>query len=143
MKLSPHFDLVEFGDPEAIPEEHVDRLRELCRKVLEPIRQRFGVTMVTSGYRPGSVTDTARPSQHSMGEAADVRCSLASRDDVMAWLRDQSRVKLGQAIIYLYGNKQRIVHVSLPTSRFERHFLVSPSPGQYTRYDDWIADRVA
>ena len=57
-RLSNHFRLSEFVDsgtarrlnidntPEPV---HVERLRQLCLHVLEPLRRRFGVIRITSG----------------------------------------------------------------------------------------------
>lgn len=83
-KLSPHFTLREFVrsktaidnciDNTPGPEE-IERLRQLCIHVLEPIRRRFGVTRITSGYRCYRLNDllnASRTSQHMFGEAADI-----------------------------------------------------------------------
>lgn len=60
LRLSPHFTLREFTlSGTAIAhnigntphKEHVERLKALCENVLEPLRRRFGVIRITSGYR--------------------------------------------------------------------------------------------
>ncbi|MBQ8656823.1 MAG: DUF882 domain-containing protein [Prevotella sp.] len=82
--LSPHFKLSEFtrsgtairlsikNEPS---EADVERLRLLCTNVLEPLRGRFGVIRITSGFRcpqlNAAVGGVAR-SQHLTGEAADI-----------------------------------------------------------------------
>jgi len=51
------------------------RLRELCVNVLEPLRRRFGVIRITSGYRCERLNKAVggvRNSQHLRGEAADI-----------------------------------------------------------------------
>lgn len=53
----------------------VDNLRALCLAVLEPLRKRFGVIRITSGFRCKAVNDAvggARESQHLYGQAADI-----------------------------------------------------------------------
>lgn len=52
-RLSPHFRLGEFAmDDGTLPPSASDEwLRRLCTEVLEPMRARFGVCVVTSGYR--------------------------------------------------------------------------------------------
>ena len=84
LKLSEHFRLSEFIDsgtarrlhidntPEPV---HVERLRQLCQHVLEPLRRRFGVIRVTSGYRCPLLNEAVGGvdnSQHLLGEAADL-----------------------------------------------------------------------
>ena len=84
MRLTAHFDLSEFTRSESAKREgldntptaeHLENLRVLCEKVLEPIRLRFGSINISSGYRGkmlnhfigGSVN-----SDHCLGRAADL-----------------------------------------------------------------------
>lgn len=84
MKLSAHFALGEFTRSESAKREgldntptpeHLENLKILCEKVLEPIRLRFGSINISSGYRGkmlnhfigGSVS-----SDHCVGRAADI-----------------------------------------------------------------------
>jgi hypothetical protein len=84
MKLSAHFALSEFTRSESAKREgldntptaeHLENLKTLCEKVLEPIRLRFGSINISSGYRGkmlnhfigGSVS-----SDHCLGRAADI-----------------------------------------------------------------------
>ncbi|MGM9704377.1 MAG: D-Ala-D-Ala carboxypeptidase family metallohydrolase [Prevotella sp.] len=85
--LSPHFSLRELiASGTAIrrridntPQpEHIERLTALCTNVLEPLRRRFGVIRVTSGYRSPELNRAvggAPSSQHMLGEAADINVS--------------------------------------------------------------------
>lgn len=85
--LSEHFSLEEMiasgtairlhiaNNPTA---EAVDNLRRLCVNVLEPVRRRFGVTRITSGYRSPELNAAVggeATSQHLRGEAADIHIS--------------------------------------------------------------------
>ena len=84
MKLSQHFDLSEFTRSESAKREgldntptseHLENLKVLCEKVLEPIRLKYGSINISSGYRGkmlnhfigGSVN-----SDHCVGRAADI-----------------------------------------------------------------------
>lgn len=84
MKLTAHFDLSEFTRSESAKREgldntptaeHLENIKILCEKVLEPIRLRFGSINISSGYRGkmlnhfigGSVN-----SDHCVGRAADL-----------------------------------------------------------------------
>lgn len=55
----------------------VDCLRRLCQQVLEPLRRRFGVVRITSGYRSQQLNEAVGgvpQSQHCYGQAADIHC---------------------------------------------------------------------
>jgi hypothetical protein len=84
MKLSQHFDLSEFTRSESAKREgldntptaeHLENIKILCEKVLEPIRLKYGSINISSGYRGkmlnhfigGSVN-----SDHCLGKAADL-----------------------------------------------------------------------
>lgn len=59
-------------------EGQVENMRQLCRNVLEPVRRRFGVTRITSGFRSQALNAAvggAPDSQHLRGEAADLHIS--------------------------------------------------------------------
>lgn len=59
-------------------EEQVENMRQQCRNVLEPVRRRFGVTRITSGFRSQALNAAvggAPDSQHLRGEAADLHIS--------------------------------------------------------------------
>jgi hypothetical protein len=68
-QLSPHFRLAEFHcrDGTAVPQEALPALLRLCAETLEPLRERFGVCTVVSGYRHAAYNSRvggARFSQH-------------------------------------------------------------------------------
>ena len=84
MKLTAHFALSEFTRSESAKREgldntptpeHLENLKTLCEKVLEPIRLKYGSINISSGYRGkmlnhfigGSVN-----SDHCVGRAADL-----------------------------------------------------------------------
>ena len=87
ISLSEHFTLKEMCQSgtairmniKNIPDKRtVERLQALCINVLEPIRRRFGVLRITSGYRCQELNKAvggAQYSQHIRGEAADIHIS--------------------------------------------------------------------
>ncbi len=87
LRLSEHFVLSEFTRsgtairlrvPNVPSEGDVARLKALCCNVLEPLRRRFGVLRVTSGYRSerlNRLVGGVATSQHCRGEAADIHVS--------------------------------------------------------------------
>ena len=100
IQLSEHFTLNEFtksitaerlGIKNEPDYEKVQAMKQLCREVLEPLRQHYGKPIrITSGYRcpllnaaVGGVTN----SQHLYGEAADLSVpSEAVARDWFQWL---------------------------------------------------------
>jgi hypothetical protein len=84
--LSPHFSLQEFQHSDiahahsidnTIPTHYIPTLEQLCRTILEPLRQFAGQPIIiTSGYRCNALNlkvGGVYASQHTMGEAADIR----------------------------------------------------------------------
>lgn len=84
MKLTAHFDLSEFTRSESAKREgldntptseHLENIKILCEKVLEPIRMRFGSINISSGYRGKLLNHYiggAVNSDHCVGRAADI-----------------------------------------------------------------------
>lgn len=87
LQLTEHFMLHEFtrsakaidlGIDNCPPRAAIECLQILCQQVLEPLRRRFGVIRITSGYRCDVLNDAvggARNSQHRLGQAADIHIS--------------------------------------------------------------------
>jgi len=84
MKLSQHFDLSEFTRSESAKREgldntptseHLENIKILCEKVLEPIRLRYGSINISSGYRGKMLNHFiggAVNSDHCLGRAVDL-----------------------------------------------------------------------
>lgn len=56
--------------------EQIARLADLARRLLQPLRDRFGPLLVTSGFRGPELNwyvSESRSSRHCRGEAADIR----------------------------------------------------------------------
>ena len=86
-KLSEYFSLYEMIYSETAVSHHIDNmpneteienLKYLCEKILEPLRQHFGVVRINSGFRCPKLNQRiggVGNSQHQFGQAADIRCS--------------------------------------------------------------------
>ena len=84
MKLSAHFALGEFTRSESAKREgldntptaeHLENLKTLCEKVLEPIRLKYGSINISSGYRGKMLNHFIGGSVSSdlcVGRAADI-----------------------------------------------------------------------
>lgn len=85
-RLSPHFRSEEFNchDGTPVPEHHLNDLRSLCTRFLEPLRARYGPVRIISGYRTATYNaqvDGAPASFHiyregRYGAAADIACKF-------------------------------------------------------------------
>ena len=91
MKLSEHFTLSEFacsvvarqhGINNTIPVQYIPTLQQLCTTILEPLREFAGQPIViSSGYRCSALNvkvGGVYASQHTLGEAADIRLPMTS-----------------------------------------------------------------
>jgi zinc D-Ala-D-Ala carboxypeptidase len=68
----------------------VANLKALCVNVLQPLRDKFGVVNITSGYRAPAVNigiGGSRNSDHCRGMAADLEIPGVSNRDVVSWIR--------------------------------------------------------
>jgi hypothetical protein len=120
MKLSQHFDLSEFTRSESAKREgldntptteHLENLKILCEKVLEPIRLRYGSINISSGYRGkllnhfigGSVN-----SDHCVGRAADIDMddvgTGVTNAEIFNYIKDNLDY---DQLIWEFGNKVR------------------------------------
>lgn len=84
MQLSAHFNLAEFTRSESAKRhgvsneptpEHLENIKILCERILEPIRMKFGPINISSGYRSKVLNhyiSGSLRSQHCEGKAADI-----------------------------------------------------------------------
>ena len=113
VQLSPHFRLSEFlrsdtaqtqGLYQVPPPAVVERLRELCVELLEPVRASVGPLRVTSGYRRPAVNSAvggSSTSAHMSGWAADVVPVRGTPEQVMLLLYNAGHaLAWDQAILY-------------------------------------------
>lgn len=114
MRLSEHFTLGEMTFSETARRHGLSNvpdakarlaLTNLCQKILEPVRERFGHPIhVTSGYRSAELNRAvggSRTSQHMTGDAADIVCrSLpnATLFRLMEQMVKDDTIEVGQLI---------------------------------------------
>ena len=86
MNLTKHFTLSEFersavatahGINNSVPSQYIPTLQQLCKVVLEPLREHAGrPIIISSGYRCNQLNirvGGVYASQHTLGEAADIQ----------------------------------------------------------------------
>ncbi len=134
--LSPHFKLyelirsgvaIENDIPNMPSDEQVAALAALARNVLEPLCQRFGPILISSGYRCERVNRLvggARNSQHLRGEAADIVIGNVERGvSLYRFIRD--RLDFDQLIWEPMGaDEPRWLHVSYTMRRRNRKVMM-------------------
>lgn len=138
MQLSKHFELSEFTHSAIAREKNIDNtpsnnvvynLENLCIHVLEPARKKINTQIhITSGYRCVELNDAVggeRLSQHTIGEAADLRCytefylnslvSALKQTDYDQLIIEEKKYK---------KTKMNWVHISYSSTRENRHEFI-------------------
>ena len=129
MRLSKNFTYEEFirsstaermgidNRPKTKEEEKkvIENLRNLCLEVLQPLRDYVGAPVhINSGYRCKALTlavGGVKNSQHSRGEAADIRIASPKQGrEWAAWIEDNCR--FDQMLLERNKNGGVWVHVS-------------------------------
>ena len=94
LHLTEHFTVVEFersakaifhGIDNHVPTKYIPTLKQLCSTILEPLREFAGQPIIiSSGYRCNQLNikvGGAYASQHTLGEAADIRIPKTAYTD--------------------------------------------------------------
>lgn len=138
MQLSKNFTLAELTESQSgrrynvkeqfnPPQQVINNLKELCEKVLQPIRDKVGAIKVSSGYRSPQVNKIvggATSSQHLTGEAVDISGVNVSNKvlfDIIIKMMNENNLPVDQCI-HEYGTKSNPawVHVSYTSDRKPR-----------------------
>ena len=70
--------------------EQIEKLKALCEKILQPVRDHFGRVKVTSGYRSPQLCvaiGSSINSQHAKAEAVDFECLGVDNAEVADWVK--------------------------------------------------------
>lgn len=141
-RLSPNFTLrelvksqtaVRLGIENLPNDAQLAALRHLCRWILQPVRERFGATNVSSGLRVlalNRAVGSGDNSQHTRGEAADFECVAADNLEVAQWIRDN--LEFDQLILEFYtpgDPRSGWVHCSVKDSDDNRGEVLTASRG--------------
>jgi len=137
MKLTAHFALAEFTRSESAKRhgvsneptpEHLENLKVLCEKVLEPIRIKFGPINISSGYRSKALNHYiggSLNSQHCEAKAADIDMDGmggATNTEIFNFIKDSLDF---DQLIWEFGdnNKPDWVHVSYNAGKNRKQML--------------------
>lgn len=84
--------------------EQIEKLKTLCENILQPVRDRFGRVVVTSGFRSVELciaVGSSVNSQHSKAEACDFECPGVDNAEVAQWIKDN--LEYDQLILEFYN----------------------------------------
>ena len=134
MKLTDNFSLAELCKSQTALRKGIDNLpkdpdivskmQTLAEEVLQPVRDKFGPTVINSGYRCKKLNTAiggSKKSQHCFGEAADVEVPTLSNRDLAEWIKNT--LDFDQLILEFYNGKDPRsgwVHVSYKDSQNNR-----------------------
>ena len=134
MQLTNNFTLAELCKSQTALRKNIDNLpkdpdivskmQTLAEKILQPIRDKFGPTVINSGYRCKKLNTAiggSKKSQHCFGEAADVEVPTLSNRDLAEWIKNT--LDFDQLILEFYNGKDPRsgwVHVSYKDSQNNR-----------------------
>lgn len=117
MNLSEHFTLRELVKSQTAARMGIDNIPDsfalayldrLCRDILEPVREHYGVAFSpSSGYRSPELCEaigSSRKSQHAKGQAADFEVPGIDNLALAEWVKEN--LKFDQLILecYMPGN---------------------------------------
>ena len=112
VRLSKNFTLQEFIKSQTAIRQgldntpspiHLQNAKMLFAHVVQPVRDKFGVTVINSGYRGPALNEAVGgsfKSQHCKGEAVDLECPGTANYDVCAWIQDN--LDFDQLILEFY-----------------------------------------
>lgn len=148
MRLSKHFTLSEFVSSQAAARRGIDntpnaqqiqKLKELCEKVLEPVRAHFGKPIVvSSGFRSQRVNAAiggSSTSQHTRGEAVDFEIPGVPNAEVAEYI--VKNLDFDQVILEFYTSgvpDSGWVHCSYTSSSNRKSVLTAVKRGGKTVY---------
>ncbi len=117
MQLSEHFNLKEFTKSETATRKRIDNtpnaqhaqnLKNVCEKILEPVRNHFGKPIrINSGYRGAALNAAvggSSKSQHCNGEAVDFEIDGLPNPDLAKWVAENC--DFDQIILEFYDPKE-------------------------------------
>ena len=71
--------------------EQIEKLKILCEKILQPVRDHFGRVKVTSGFRSVELClaiNSSANSQHAKAEAADFEVVGTDNAELFDWIKN-------------------------------------------------------
>ena len=99
----------------------IEKLKDLCENILQPVRDHFGRVKITSGFRSGELCvaiGSSLNSQHARAEAADFECIGVDNAELADW-----------------------IHKNLPYDQLILEFYTPGEPNSGWIHCSWIPDQ--
>jgi len=116
----------------------IEKLKQLCENVLQPVRDHFGRVQITSGFRSEQLciaVGSSVQSQHAKAEAVDFECVGVDNAEVADWVK--KNLETDQLILEFYTPGEPNsgwIHASwIPEGRRAQFFHAYKSEGK-TKY---------
>jgi len=150
MNLSANFSLKELtksdtatrlGIDNTPDDETIDNLKMLCEKVLQPVRDHFGKSVIiNSGYRSPELNSSpavggSKTSDHCKGMAADIEIAGIPNAELAKWIMDN--LEYSQLILEFYTrgiSDSGWVHVSYDPNNLKKQELTAVKVAGKTQY---------
>lgn len=150
MKLTEHFSLEELivsptakklGIPNTPTQEHIENMKYVCEKILEPVRAHFGKAVtINSSYRSPAVNAKvggSKTSQHCNGQAVDFEIQGVPNKTLADWVGDN--LEFDQVILEFWSSKEGAnsgwVHASIRRDgKNRKQRLIATKKGGKTTY---------
>ena len=137
MELSKNFNLSEFTKSQTASrlridntpnKTHIDSLKLLCEKVLQPIRDNFDKpVIISSGYRSPNLNRAiggSLKSQHMTGQAADFEIPGIDNYTLAKWI--EANLNYDQLILEFYeGGNSGWVHVGYSPRHLNQELTIN------------------
>jgi hypothetical protein len=151
MKLSTNFSLSELTKSEAATrlgldndptQEIISSLQALVNHILQPVRDKFGPVVVTSGYRSPEVNKAiggSTTSDHCKGQAADFEVLGKDNRELAIWIAEN--MQFTQLILEFYKPgvpDSGWVHCSYDPGNLKRQVLTAEKVNGKTVYSTGI-----
>ena len=97
---------VRLGVDNSPDSHHLVNLTHLCINILQPVREKFGVITINSGYRSPTLNSKvggSKTSQHCNGQAADFESFSTPNPDLAKWIA--RNLDFDQIILEFYDGK--------------------------------------
>jgi hypothetical protein len=142
MQLSPNFTLEEMvfsqtatrqginNTPDA---QQIENLRNLCTRILQPVRDKFGPIRISSGFRCrrlNSAVGGSSTSDHCYGFAADIIPLAASKKEVAQWIAKNCQF---HQLIMEFGERDNPSWIHISNNPKNAHQILW-AHGKPTRY---------
>jgi hypothetical protein len=151
MKLSTNFSLSELTKSEAATRlgldntpalQIIENLEALVQNILQPVRDKFGPVVVTSGYRSPEVNKAiggSTTSDHCKGQAADFEVLGKDNRELAIWIAEN--MQFTQLILEFYKPgvpDSGWVHCSFDPGNLKRQVLTAEKVNGKTVYSTGI-----